>query len=221
MNKPNVLLVHGMGRTPHSMWRLAGDFEKEGFQSSRFGYIAAFQPFDSIVDRLAARLESLSSVPCAVIGHSLGGVMLRVAISKLESARRPRCFVMLGTPNHSPRLAQWLRESSFFRCLYGDSGQLLGTPEKMEALPPIHVPTLLIAGTRGPVGKVSLFGEERNDGIVSLEEAMIDGAQMLELPVLHSFMMNDRRVRREALSFCCGWIRADASSVDAEITASD
>ena len=54
-----------------------------------------------------------------------------------------------------------------------------------------------MAGTGGPRGFWSPFGEELNDGIVALSETRLSHRdRIVQLPVMHTFMMNDSRVQK-------------------------
>jgi hypothetical protein len=191
-----LLLVHGMGRTPLSLARLARFLRQEGHSVERLGYVAAIESFDSIRGRVRRRLELLARTgePYAVLGHSLGGLALRAAISGLAPA--PRHLVMLATPNQPPRLACRLQRFWPYRVVCGDSGQLLARAEFFRQLPPPSVPYTIIAGTAGPRGRRSPFGPEANDWIVAVEETKVKpGDRPVTFPVGHTFMMNDHRVR--------------------------
>ena len=135
-----LLLVHGMGRTPISLARLARFLRREGHRVERMGYVAAIESFESIRARVRRRLEVLARAgePYAVLGHSLGGLALRAAISGLAPA--PRHLVMLATPNQPPRLACRLQPLWPYRLVCGESGQLLARAEFFRRLPPPSVP---------------------------------------------------------------------------------
>lgn len=191
-----LLLVHGMGRTSLSLARLARYLRKEGYQVERLGYVAALESFDRICRRVRFRLEALARTgqPYAVIGHSLGGLALRAAISGLKVG--PAHFVMLATPNQPPRLARRLHRLWPYRLICGESGQLLARPEFFLRLPPLSVPYTIIAGSAGPCGRRSPFGEDANDWFVAVEETKVVAADRpMILPVGHTFMMNDREVQ--------------------------
>jgi len=87
--KLQILFVHGMGRSPLSGWWLIRQLKRAGYQPSSFGYVAMFEDFTSIKNRLVLRvLEIAGQGEYIVIGHSLGGVLLRSAINSLPSATK-------------------------------------------------------------------------------------------------------------------------------------
>lgn len=144
-----------------------------------------------------ARLERLAAAgEYAVVGHSLGGVLLRDALARQRGAP-PRHLVMLGTPNRPPRAARIAVRFPPFRWLAGDCGARLASTAFYETLPRPAVPYTVIAGTRGFGGRWSPFAGAPNDGLVAVDEARVgDGDEILTFPVAHTFMMNDRRVQR-------------------------
>jgi pimeloyl-ACP methyl ester carboxylesterase len=195
-----VVLVHGIGRTPLSLRRLATRLRAAGLRPERFGYLAALEPFDRIVTRLAARCAASADAPWAAVGHSLGGLLLRAAVARLPARRRPQRLVLLGTPHRVPRLARRLHRSRAYRLIHGDCGQLLADPGRMASIPLPGVPLTVLAGTRGPRGRWSPFGDEANDGIVSVSEVGLPGLDPIEVPVLHTFLPQDARVARLVLA---------------------
>ena len=199
-----ALLVHGMGRTPVSMMTLASSLRRAAIEPSQFGYSAAFESVARIVGRLRERLAREADGEYVVIGHSLGGLLLRAAIADLApEVPRPRRVVMIGTPNQSPRLARHFLGAFWFRAINGDAGRMLASPERMAAIPTPEVPFTIIAGTSGPRGSWSPFGNEANDGLVAVAETRMGGdEEFIELPVLHPFMPYDRRVSRLVMERC-------------------
>jgi hypothetical protein len=190
-----LLLVHGMGRTPLSLTRLTRFLQTTGYRPERLGYVAAVESFERIRTRVRRRLEALARAgePYAVIGHSLGGLALRAALSDLEPA--PVHLIMLATPNQAPRLARRLHRLWPYRLVCGESGQLLARQEFFAQLPVPQVAYTIIAGSGGPCGPRSPFGHDANDWIVAVEETKITPADRPTIfQVGHTFMMNDGRV---------------------------
>jgi Thioesterase domain len=200
----NLLLVHGLWRTPLSLLMLVRRLRGWGYRPEQFGYAAVAQGYDAIVARLTQRLERLAGAgPYAVIGHSLGGVLLRSALSGLAGPQ-PEHLIMLGTPNRPPRLARVLGVRWVYRRITGECGVNLSSPQFYASLPLPRVPYTIVAGTAGPRGRWSPFGDEPNDGIVAVSETLICyDDPLVVLPVTHTFMVNNARVHeaiRQALT---------------------
>jgi hypothetical protein len=199
----HLLLVHGMGRTRLSLLRLARFLRRQGHATEQVGYVAAVERFERIVARTRRRLETIAATgePYAVVGHSLGGLILRAALDGIAPA--PLHLIMLATPNQAPRLAQRLHRFWPYRVFCGESGQLLAQPGFLAQIPEPAVKYTIIAGSAGPRGRRSPFGDAINDWVVAVEETELrPGDRPIVLPVGHTFMMNDRRVHaviREAL----------------------
>ena len=95
-----ALFVHGMGRSPLSGWRLLRQLQRAGLKTSSFGYSVSLEDFAGIRRRLESRLSLLAERgDYVLIGHSLGGVLLRAAVNGLPpGTRRPRHLFLLGSP---------------------------------------------------------------------------------------------------------------------------
>jgi hypothetical protein len=194
----HVLLARGLGRTSLSLAGLARSLRKAGHATESFRYVAAIESSGSISARLQSRLRIIAALgqPYAVLGHSLGGLLLRHAITELE--RPPFHLIMLGTPNRPPRLAQRVNRVWPFRLATGEPGRRLADPEFFRALPIPVIPYTIIAGTGGPRGRFSPFGSEPNDWLVAVSETLIMGTDRpLQFPVSHTFMMLSGAVRAE------------------------
>jgi len=185
-----VFLLHGMARTPASMLVLAARLRRAGYPVALFGYSVSVETLEAIVDRFVERVrrEVAAGEEYAVVGHSLGNVVTRLASPRLASGFAR--FIMLAPPNGPAKSAWMLRRNPLFRALTRDTGQHLGDPEFFAALPRPTVPSLVIAGTAGPRKRWLPLGDEPNDGIVTLEEARLDGVPCIEIPALHTWLMN-------------------------------
>lgn len=186
-----VLYVHGMGRTPLSGWPLMHRLRKSGIKTRSFFYISAFEEFDSIVKRLNDRIVKLAAVgPYVVIGHSLGGVLLRATLNALpQGTALPKHVYLLGSPILSPRLAMKLKSNVLFRVFTGDCGQLLSSPERMATIDALAVPTTGIAGVRGFARSSEYFEGEENDGFVSVNEASATWfTELVRVQVMHTWL---------------------------------
>lgn len=192
-----VLLVHGLGRTPASLLLLHHALKRAGHSPSNFSYFAFAEPYEHIRERVAARLRSMrsDSEPVALVGHSLGGLLLRDALAEVPELNVHR-LIMLGTPNRSPRRAQRIEGWLPFRVFARSSGALLANPTAYDRIKTPRVPYTIIAGTGGYRWLSKPFGGEPHDGVVAVDETRIlDGDEPVLLNVAHTFMMNDRRLQ--------------------------
>lgn len=204
-----VFLIHGMGRGPWSMLTLEWRLRRLGHRVTKFGYAVALQSFDTIVDRFVDRIETTlekdrqrndaGGGEYAVIGHSLGNIITRRASPRLPDGFER--FVMLAPPNQSPAVARFFWDFWLFRLLTGDAGSRLVDKDFYEGLPVPEVPTLIIAGTKGPRSERLPYGEAPNDAIVSVDETRLADIPMLEVPAIHSFLMNRGDVFRAIRQF--------------------
>ena len=78
-----ALFVHGMGRSPASGWALLRRLRRAGLATHTFGHLVSSESFATIVARLAMRLTQIADAgDYVLIGHSLGGVLLREALDR-------------------------------------------------------------------------------------------------------------------------------------------
>ena len=192
-----ILLIHGLSRTSLSMLGLEWYLQQTGWTTEQFGYIAFAETFDRIVERLRVRLQALANQGAyGIVAHSLGGLLTRAALG-LGSLELPKHIVLLGTPNQPPRLAPYAWRVAPFRWWTGQCGFNLTNQAFFASLPGIESPYTIVAGTGGPRGFSSPFGDELNDGIVALSETRLSKHdQIVQLPVMHTFMMNDSSVQK-------------------------
>ena len=191
-----VFLIHGMGRTPISMWWLSRRLRSAGHLPELFGYWVTRDDLETIAEAFLARVTRVLEEDrshgrggeYAIVGHSLGNIITRMISAELPAGFSR--FMMLAPPNHSPVIARVLRKNLLFRLITRDAGQKLADDGFYDRLPVANVPSLVIAGTRGPRASWLPFAGERNDSIVGVEEARLDGVPMIEIPAVHTFLMN-------------------------------
>jgi hypothetical protein len=192
-----ALFVHGMGRSPISGWPMLRRLKRAGLETTTFGYTTAFEDFARIRKRLESRILAIAARgEYVVIGHSLGGVLLRAVVDALPVVtRRPERMFLLGVPLRPARLAQRLGRNPVYRVLTRDCGHFLGSAARMSALGPCTVPVTAIAGTRGLPRAIGPFADEPNDCVVSLSEASADWlVDQVQVPVIHTVLPASGRV---------------------------
>ncbi|AEK63350.1 esterase/lipase family protein [Collimonas fungivorans] len=195
----HAILVHGMGRTPVSMLLLARRLRAAGITPHLFAYSAAFERWLPCVERLrkfiAARAGEQRFI---VVGHSLGCVLTRAVLPSL--ARAPELGVFLAPPTMASSYAIKLSRWRVFRLLTGEMGQLLARQEFMDSLPVPDIPLRVYAGIKGPRGSWMPFGDEPNDGILSVKEVQLGEIPVQLLPTIHTVIMNSRQVASDIVA---------------------
>jgi pimeloyl-ACP methyl ester carboxylesterase len=193
----NALFVHGMGRSAFSWSPTLIRFRSRGIKTFVFNYCVTLHDFSTLVAKLVRQLERISRRgEYVVIGHSLGGILLRAALRELPpGSRMPNTLFLLGSPVVASQLALRLRRNPLFRAVTRDCGKLLGSDRRMSSVPEAIVPTVAIAGTKGWRGRLSPFGAEPNDGIVSIGEVGAKWiSEEIRVPVAHTLLPSSRRV---------------------------
>ena len=192
-----ALFVHGMGRTHFSglpmLWRM----RKHGISTSSFFYSVTFEDFPSIVNRLRQRVVNVANRDeYVLIGHSLGGVIIRSVLASLpEGTRMPNRVFIMGSPVRPSRIAKYLGRNWLYWLVTRDCGQMLGSEERMQCIPPCGVPTTSFVGTSGIHGRLSPFGDEINDGVVAESEVSATWiTEEIKVPVVHSWMPSSKQI---------------------------
>ncbi|MEO0912151.1 MAG: hypothetical protein AAFY59_04065 [Pseudomonadota bacterium] len=185
----SVLLIHGLARSPISLWPMDRALTQAGFSTIPLWYKSHKGGLREIAERLAVDLPAEGIVHA--VGHSLGGLLALDLMARLPEARRGR-IVQLGSPNLGSPLAA---RAHLLKPLFGPIlADLEDGPGRTRGLD-----ICAIAGTAGPVGLGQYSGiHGPNDGVVTVKSALAAAPrnQRTTLPVLHSFMMLDGRVIR-------------------------
>lgn len=191
-----AILIHGMGRTPASMLILAIRLRSAGIQPHFFGYSAAFERWQSCVNRLEKCIhQHTRDDDFIIIGHSLGTVLTRGVLPRLT--HQPLACFFLAPPTKACLAVQKLAPSRLYKLLTGEMGQLLASPHFMNSLPIPNVPTKIYSGINGLRGRHSPFGEQLNDGVLAVEETLLPRVPYDTVAALHTFIMNKKAIAED------------------------
>lgn len=186
---------------------LAATLRKAGYATLAPHYPAR-RSLNTIVDGLQPRVAAFAAEcggPLHIVTHSLGGLVAR-ALFKAHRPAQPGRVVMLGPPNAGSELADLLFRLRMDGVMLGASGAHLRTGRAAadEAmLGPVDFDLGVIAGDR-PIDPVfpKLLVPRPNDGKVSVSATRVAGMRdHIVLPVSHTLMVYDRRVRAQTLAF--------------------
>ncbi len=196
----DIVLIHGMGRTPLSMLRLRRRLRRAGHNPILFGYSPTFETLQGATARLVKLLERrVDTAHYALVGHSLGTVLIRSALGRLGSRMPAACF-FLAPPMAACRAAKFFSRFWLYKVMTGEMGRLLAVDEFMRGLPMPPGFVRIYAGIGGPRAAWSPFGMEENDGILSVHEAIGDcNAAAVRVPALHTFIMHSPRVYEDMI----------------------
>lgn len=207
-----VILLHGLMRSASSMNALSESLAKEPeFSVVAFEYASTRSSIGEHAQALRNVLDGLPpQVQLSFVGHSMGNIVVRHLIGDLIRANdtamlnRIRHVVMLGPPNQGASIAKQLSKTGVFGWVTGQGGMELGPGwESFEArLATPHCPFGIVAGRLPDMGLVNPLVEGEGDFVVSVEETKLAGAaDFLEVPRLHSFLMDDPAVQAAVVQF--------------------
>jgi triacylglycerol lipase len=202
----HVVLLHGLGRTSHSMQRMAEAFRGAGYvvwnmdYPSREATVADLSP----PTRKTIEAHTATAPHVHVVTHSMGGILLR-HIQATDPIPNLGRVVMLAPPSGGSEVVDRLGALGLFARINGPAGRELGTGSNSvpSQLPPVNFELGVIAGNRSINGIHSLFlipGPD--DGKVSVTRARTAGMRDFRVvPVSHPFIMRDPEVIALCLTF--------------------
>ena len=135
-----------------------------------------------------------------LVSHSLGGVLIRMALPALADLPPQACF-LIAPPSRACQAAKHFVERwPLLRLLTRDAGLKLADAAFMDALPVPRMPTTIYAGSAGPTGSFSPFGGARNDTVLTVDDTRIRGCDLVEVPAVHTLIMNSKVVTEDIVA---------------------
>lgn len=215
MPKNRVILIHGLHQAPFIMRPMAKRIQAQGFDTHQYGYRSMRDGIDINSQRLNAWLESnhTPKQPIDLIGHSLGGLIIRNFLAQYPKWQIGRC-VTLGTPHNGSvsgdyiwRLAPAIVGKSYEQALDGTVAPL-----------PSGIELGVIAGNKAQgLGQPILSYHNRklrkadstvtdkilaHDGTVYVSETKLATAtDHIILPVTHTGMLVNKEVAQQTIYF--------------------
>ncbi|MEZ6129228.1 MAG: alpha/beta hydrolase [Planctomycetaceae bacterium] len=204
MSGKAVVLLHGIGRSSRSFFGMSSALADDGYLVVGFDYPSTRVSIQDAAEYLHSVLQSLDGIDrIDVVCHSMGGLLLRAYLMKHDEPRFGKA-VMLGVPNKGAQVADFLKDNRLFKAVMGPAGQQLvsGPDSIVHALPVPTFPFGVIAGGRSAARGYNPLLPGDNDSTVTVASTRLPGAADYRLvPVIHSFLMNDRRVIQATRTF--------------------
>lgn len=184
------MLVHGMTRTTLSMQPLARALQREGYRVVNWGYSSTCCTVAELGQQLQKDIEAERGAAERMhfVGHSLGNIIVRWALTQQTPPDGVGRVVMLAPPNQGSQMADafapWI--GWLLKPLPELATDPLSTARRVP--PPRDVPIGIIAGEL--------------DGKVSVEETRLLGAiDHVGVPAWHTYLMYRSDVHRLVIAF--------------------
>jgi hypothetical protein len=207
--KGSVVCVHGFLRTRASTWAMAHALRRDGWRVLNWGYASRAKPISEHSGDLVTGLKAIAAEhpgePISFATHSLGGLVVRVALNRPDcpaEARQGR-VALLAPPNRGSALARRLLGFAPARWVFGRQAgrELMETPEDgFDALGnfPSSCEVLVLAGDAG----ANPWIPGPDDGKVGVDETRLKTSHTLRrLRAGHSWVAWSPAALREVRSF--------------------
>jgi pimeloyl-ACP methyl ester carboxylesterase len=199
-----VILLHGLGRSRHSLRPLEDALEGAGFAVAAIAYPSTRAPLDEHAQRLSQLLDELDGVErVSFVTHSMGGLLVRKALD-LDATWKEHIeigrVVQIAAPNQGSELARRVRDTPL-ASLLGPCLELVASDEVNE-LPRLPCEFAIIAGGKRDGAGWNPLIEGDDDGVVGVGETYLDDAlDFLMVRTPHTVLMRDEHVQAAAVSF--------------------
>jgi len=200
----SVILLHGAGRSPRSMGKMAKALSLQGYPVHNLGYPSRQTSIEGCSDHIRKQIVQLKQTSkIHFVTHSLGGIIVRQYLQNHSLPEGAR-LVMLAPPNQGSELVDHLKEFSVYKWFHGPAGQELGTgPESTpNRLKPVDIEVGIIAGDKSYNPIFSALVPGPDDGTISIERTKLNEMKdFLIVSSTHTFIMDNREVMRQVVYF--------------------
>jgi len=203
----NVILLHGLCRTSHSISKMQQALVKAGYTVWNVDYPSrsALIPklADDAIGPALAECRRNGAAKIDFVTHSMGGILVRSYLARHRIPELGR-VVMLAPPNHGSEIVDKLGRFRLFNWINGPAGNEMGTDKNSlpNSLGPAHFPLGIIAGDRSINWINSLIIPGPNDGKVSVKRAKLAGmTDFIVIHATHPLIMRNHKVIQQTIAF--------------------
>lgn len=194
-----IVLAHGLFMKKQIMLYLQKKFKDEGFVVYNFDY-ETLKFHDQTLKDFHDFVEKIEEDEVYFVGHSMGGLLMRLYLEIYKPKFKDSCLVTIGTPHKGSSLGRLVADSplGFILGSAPNSGVTQGLGDWKG-----EYPIGCIVGVLN-VGPNIIFnnGKGQGDGTVLKKEAFVENANdIIELNVNHTGMVYSSQVMKQTLEF--------------------
>lgn len=204
----SVILLHGLGRTSHSMAKIQRSLTDAGYTVWNVNYPSrtALIPklADDAIGKALAECRQNSATKIDFVAHSMGGILVRSYLARHSVPDLGR-VVMLAPPNQGSEVVDKLGGLFLFKWVNGPAGNELGTDKNslVNQLGPARFPVGIIAGDRS-INWINsaFFIPGPDDGKVSVKRAKLAGmTDFIVIHTTHPFILRNKKAIQQTIAF--------------------
>jgi pimeloyl-ACP methyl ester carboxylesterase len=197
-----VVLVHGLWLSGWCLLMLQRHLRRCGFGDARaFSYHSVSRDLLENAQALQRYLRELDAPAVHLVGHSLGGLVIRALFHQYPQ-QPPGRIVTLGSPHRGNHPARILAGAAVGRAITGRSiAQLVaGVPDRWE--PPARDVGIIAGDLSIGLGRLFPGLPKPNDGVVALAETELVGAtDRVTVHVSHTALVFSRQAAEQVCHF--------------------
>ncbi|HKJ77440.1 MAG TPA: alpha/beta fold hydrolase [Gammaproteobacteria bacterium] len=195
-----MVLVHGLWMTGLEMGLLRRRLGRCGLTPYRFRYPSLGDTVAGNAARLDAFVKTLREPQVHLVGHSLGGLVIRRLFQDFPE-QPPGRVVTLGTPHTGSHVARRLQRGPFGAFLVGRAAED-GLLDGLAPWPGDHELGVVAGRLALGVGWLIPGLPRPNDGTVAVAETRLAGmTDHIAVPASHMGLLVSRRAARQTCHF--------------------
>lgn len=203
----NVILLHGLCRTSHSMAKMQQALVNAGYTVWNVDYPSRNSLIPKLADdaigKALAECRQNGATKINFVTHSMGGILVRSYLARNSIPELGR-VVMLAPPNQGSEVVDKLGGFKLFKWINGPAGNEMGTGKDSlpNLLSPANFPLGIIAGDRSINWINSLLIPGPDDGKVSVKRTKLAGmTDFIVIHATHPLIMRNNEAIEQTIAF--------------------
>lgn len=208
ISKEMVVLMHGLGRTHHSMKKMAQTFKNRGYEACSISYPSTKRHLHEHSYKAGYLFNELTDIETLhFVTYGMAGLILRLILDRdAEWKNRIKIgrIVTINTPHQGAQVANDMKNFLPYRMVFGPAGAELTTEYVSKNIPKFSddLEFGIIAGGKGnEKGYNGALGSD-NNFVVKVKETKLEGAKDFALlNAMHFSATNNHKVIEESINF--------------------